>query len=78
MIAELRDAIAMLSATLNGGAPAARAAQEQPPGFGHFDGLDVVARTGHHGISAFSIMLANDRSTLSDLGKIRPAGLKFN
>jgi len=77
-IAELRDAIAMLSATLNGGAPAARAAQEQPPGFGHFDSLDVVARTGHHGISAFSIMLANDRSTLSDLGKIRPAGLKFN
>jgi hypothetical protein len=72
-IAELRATVAMLFARLN--APAAEDAERA--GFGHFDSLALSSRSGPHGTSAFSIMLANDRSTLSDAGKIRTAGLKF-
>ena len=72
-IAELRATVAMLSARLH--APAAEGTERA--GFGHFDSLALSSRSGPHGTSAFSIMLANDRSTLSDASKIRPAGLKF-
>jgi len=79
-IAALREAIAVLSVRLNAPEPAARKPVVEPvrrAGFGHFDSLASASRSGQHGISAFSIMLDNDRSTLPDLSKLSPAGLKF-
>lgn len=61
-IAALRASVAMLSARLD--APAGDAKRT---GFGHFDSLASGSRSGPHGTSAFSIMLANDRSTLPSL-----------
>jgi Arc/MetJ-type ribon-helix-helix transcriptional regulator len=72
-IAALREAVAMLSICLNAPSPTAK----ELGGFGHFDSLAFGTRCGARDTSAFSIMLDNDRSTMPDLAKISPSGLKF-
>jgi len=79
-IAELHEAIAMLSVRLHAPVPAHGKPEETPAsraGFGHFDSLASASRSGQQGNSAFSIMLHNDRATLPDINRIRPTGVKI-
>lgn len=90
-LAELRSAVAVLTARLEGRgghfdinrtgdqpeAAPPRRSNLTGAGFGHFSGLLSNARGGRPEASPFSIILASERSEAVDINALRPSGLKF-